>query len=252
MLNSVTIWRCGVANRAGCGQCHTQMDGQWETWQPVAASRFVPQLSLHYITDTLPSRSDAGRHLQLSLIAWVYGKWRGSRRRSCRRAFCLQAESLLSNRQRKDDLWIEALSRLQRLRGRRIRRKWECQLYVTAEVGCPLSVRSTDFHAHDEESGRIKPGFGGRGIETLKPNSQACCYLQQININCWRYSEHLTATKETREPLLGDKMKKDPIRWTWSILTNMLIKLWCAALCPKIITITWNVTTSLLSLNKAN
>lgn len=89
--------------------CHTQMGGQWETWQPVAASRFVPLLSAHYITNTVPFGRDTRHHLQLSLIAWVYGKWRGSRRRSCRRAFCLQAESLLSNRRRNDDLWIEAL-----------------------------------------------------------------------------------------------------------------------------------------------
>lgn len=39
-----------ASHTEGCGQCHTQMDGQWETWQPVAASRFVPLHRGHYVT----------------------------------------------------------------------------------------------------------------------------------------------------------------------------------------------------------
>lgn len=46
-------------------------------------------------------RPSGWSHLQLSFIAWVYGKWWGSRRRSRGRAFCLQAERLLSNRRRR-------------------------------------------------------------------------------------------------------------------------------------------------------
>ena len=190
------MWLCGLKSHTVQHQTDVNMshtDGRSVgDLTAGAASRFVPLLSAHYITNTVPFGRDAWRHLQLSLIAWVYGKWRGSRRRSCRRAFCLQAESLLSNRQRNDDLWIEALWRLQWLQGGRIRREWECQLYVMAErlvsfmlshTGV-LSVASTDFHPHRKQSGWIKPGFAGRKIENVKPISQTAVIRGRLNIIC--------------------------------------------------------------------
>lgn len=205
MLNSVQVLQHWVTNTADCGQCVTH---RWTVSGPpdrgAAVSRSLSFCSpLHYFTDTRPRRRDAQRHLRLSLIAWVYGKWRGSRRRGCRRAFCLRAKSLLSNRQRKDDLWIEALWRLQWLRGRRITGgngnvsfTWRLRGWMPLCWATWVSVigKIDWFPPAEEQSGRIKPGFDGREIEILM--HKTAVILSRSNIICYDILSTSTSNKK--------------------------------------------------------
>ncbi len=125
MLNSVQVLQhCSTESQAqqtAFSVSHT--DGRsvghlTEELQSVAASHFVP---LCIILQTVGLAG--GTLCAICSCPWLLGctgSEEGSRRRGCRGAFHLRAESLLSNRQRRDDLWIEALWRLQWLRGRRI------------------------------------------------------------------------------------------------------------------------------------
>lgn len=131
MLRSGTFWRCGVTNRADCGQCHAQMDGQREAWRPVAASA---PWTLYYGHSAL----QAGRSEPAAVVLHSLGgrEMMGVKKEKPRGGLIVRGPNACCQTGREHDFWIGALLWSRRLHG---------SLRWRRGAGRRLSLGSTRF-----------------------------------------------------------------------------------------------------------